>query len=94
MQTILIYSALYKRKVYLDSIAEGLERYKIHSLMKIFPEMFKPSFTSKIFSSQDIINSIVPIGDMDSDTERLTTSLFEFITDLTISGTCHISAFS
>lgn len=29
IQTILIHHALYKRKVYIDSFAEGLDEYKI-----------------------------------------------------------------
>ena len=95
MQTILIYSALHKRKVYLDAFAEGLECYKIHSLMRIFPQLFKPSFTSKELCSEDVINSIVPVGIMDNDTERLTSALFDFINELTISGTSmlHVSIF-
>ena len=80
LQTILIHNGLYKRKVFLDSLSEGLEIYKIHSLMKIFLNLFKPVFTSSELSGTDIIQKIVPCDvSLDDNMLQLISCLFECI---------------
>ena len=87
LQTILIHNGLYKRKVFLDSLSEGLEIYKIHSLMKIFPNLFKPVFTSSELSGTDIIQKIVPCAvSLDDHMLQLISCLFEYITELSPDG--------
>ena len=45
-KSIVVYDALHKRKVYLDCFAEGLEVFRIHSAICIFPEMFEELFVA------------------------------------------------
>ena len=90
MQTILIYDGLYKKKVYLDALAEGLDMYRVHTLMKIFPHLFKPVFTSKELTAGDVIEMIVPVGTDDDDDKKfkLMSSLFDFVCGLSPQGKC------
>lgn len=41
----MLYDALHKKKMYLDSFGEGLEEFGVLSLIKAFPEKFESSFT-------------------------------------------------
>ena len=41
-------------------LSEGLEVFKIASLMKIFPNLFEQAFISKDLSGTDIVQQIVP----------------------------------
>ena len=53
--------------------------------MKMFPELFKPLFTSKQLSSQDIIHKIVPTAvslENDDHTLKLISTLFEYLSEL------------
>ena len=88
IQTILIHNGIYKRKVYLDSLAEGLEEYKMYSLMKIFPELFKPVFVSRELSYQDVIEKIVPVTfpENDSKVQTLVSTLFDYLSELSPNG--------
>lgn len=88
MQTILIHNALHKRKAFLDSLAEGLELYRIHTLIKMFPQLFLPVFTYKELSSCDVISRIVPVSDGDNnDIElKLLSTLFNFVSKLSTKG--------
>ena len=45
-ESIVIYDALHKRKVYLDCFAEGLEAFKVRSAICIFPELFEQLFVA------------------------------------------------
>ena len=86
-QTILIHNGLYKKKVYLDSLSEGLEIYKLHSLMKIFPNLFKPVFTSIELSSACVIQKIIPCEVcLDDHMLQLICTLFNYITELSPDG--------
>ena len=43
-ESIIRHNALQKRKVYLDSIAQGLDEFGILSAMKFFPDLFSALF--------------------------------------------------
>ena len=86
IQTILIHYGLHKRKVFLDSLSEGLEVYKMYSLI---PELFKPLFISKQLSSQDIIHKIVQTAvslENDDHTLKLISTLFKYLSELSPNG--------
>ena len=49
------YDAFQKRKVYLDSFAEGLEEFSVRTVMRAFPDVLKSVFTvSKEISPSDV----------------------------------------
>ena len=78
VQTILVHDALLKRKAFLDSFAEGLEIYRISSLMRHFPELFKPVFVSYDISSEDVINKIILPPDACNDHRKMAILSFLF----------------
>lgn len=45
-ESIILYEALHKRKVFLDAFGEGMEVLGVLSLIQLFPEMMKPAFTA------------------------------------------------
>ena len=55
--SIVRYNVLQKRKVYLDSIAQGLEDFGIFSAMKFFPDIFIDMFVPS--QSGDMVASDV-----------------------------------
>ena len=73
--------------MFLDSLSERLEVYKIHSLIKIFPELIKPAFTHcGPLCPADLVNKIVPCDTNLDDMIDLVTSLFDIISDLSEEG--------
>lgn len=71
----------------MDSLSEGLQTFKIFGLMKIFPELFKPVFTSREICSTDIIQCIMPDNvSLDDHMLALLSSLFDYISELSPDG--------
>ena len=67
MQSLLIYDALIKRKPFLDNLSEGLEIFKIKTIMLSYPKMFEKKFigmTCAVNSREvkDIIKVASPPG--------------------------------
>lgn len=57
VDSIMVYDALQKRKLYLDAFAEGLEEFGVHSLICAFPEEHECVFTmSQVISPSDVLN--------------------------------------
>ena len=46
MENAIVYDALHKRKVFLDSFGEGLETFGVLSFIRMFPEEIRPGFSS------------------------------------------------
>ncbi|XP_019857300.1 PREDICTED: uncharacterized protein LOC109585612 [Amphimedon queenslandica] len=87
IQTLLMHYGLFRRKSYLDSIAEGLQVFKIFTFMKTFPGLFKPVFTSREICSTDVIQQIVPLDSpLDDHMFKLISSLFDYISELSEEG--------
>ena len=55
---IITYNALQKRKVFLDSIAQGLDEFGILSVIQIFPDLFSGLFIS---STKIVANDVLEI---------------------------------
>lgn len=81
-----MYDALYKKKGYLDSFSEGLEMYRLFSLIKLFPLIFETAFVSKNITSVDVLNNLIPPGIEDSEEKKLLLLLthHEFIVSLSV----------
>lgn len=57
-ESIIRYNALQKRKVFLDSIAQGLDEFGILSVIQIFPDLFSGLFIS---STKIVANDVLEI---------------------------------
>ena len=59
-ESIILFDVLHKRKVCIDAIAEGLERFRIKAAISLFPEIFKNLFTKQECAhlSHEIINCL------------------------------------
>ena len=82
-----MHNGLYKVKPYLNSLSEGLEVFKIASLMKIFPNLFEQAFISKDLCGTDIVQQIVPdLLDDNDHMLNLISWLFDYICELSLDG--------
>lgn len=82
-ECIVLYEALYKRKSYLDSLANGLEVLQVKEMISNFPEKFKPAFVHVgELSSSDVLKMLHPKpneSEMNDNTERIWNYLIVFI---------------
>lgn len=90
MQSLLVYDALMKRKPFLDNFSEGLEIFKIKTVISSYPKMFEKKFigrTCPINSREvkDIIKTATPPG-TDSIKLKLLHSLGVFVDDSSEEG--------
>ncbi len=53
------YDAFQKRKVYLDSFAEGLEEFGVRTVMRAFPDVLESVFTVSSEISPSDVSSIL-----------------------------------
>ena len=54
----MLFDVLYKHKVCIDAILEGLETFKLKTAIEVFPEYFKGLFVKKCCTPTDIINCL------------------------------------
>ena len=60
-EALYIYDALQKRKPFLDQLMDGLEELQVANAMRLFPDVFEPSFVSgNNFEPQAVINILRP----------------------------------
>ncbi len=57
-ESIIRYNALQKRKVFLDSIAQGLDEFGILSVIQFFPDLFSGLFISSTKMANDVLEII------------------------------------
>ena len=46
-QSLLVYDALIKRKPFLDNLSEGLEVFKIKTIISSYPKLFEKSLSEE-----------------------------------------------
>ena len=80
-ESIIRYDVLQKRKVYLDSIAEGLDEFGVLSAMKCFPELFSDLFVpSTPMVAKDVLE-IMEFPDRMAEEERVVAGFVEDCVD-------------
>ena len=62
-----MYDVLHKRKVFLDSFAEGLEVFHIRSAIRAFPILFEELFVASGSCSPADVLSVLQFKDTESD---------------------------
>ena len=79
-ESIIRYDFLQKRKVYLDSIAEGLDEFGVLSAMKCFPELFSDLFVPSPMVAKDVLE-IMEFPDRMAEEERVVAGFVEDCVD-------------
>ncbi len=61
LDSIMVYEALHKRKLFLDSFGEGLEVFGVLGFIQKFTDELKPAFVSSgILISDDVLKILKP----------------------------------
>ncbi len=85
--SIILYEAMHKRKVFLDAFAEGLEVFKIRSAINLYPEMFKTLFVaSDTCTPDDVIATLNMPYTMSPEHQRIAGYLKDCIKQLDETG--------
>ena len=66
-QSLLVYDALIKRKPFLDNLSEGLEVFKIKTIISSYPKLFEKKFIRRTYpvnscEIKEIIKTASPLG--------------------------------
>ena len=80
LENIMVFDALHKRKLFLDTFGEGLEVYGVLSFVQKFPAEMKPVFVSRgILSPEDVLKILSPNPTVDNmiDKERRVYRFFQ-----------------
>ena len=57
-ESVMLYDVFHKRKLCFDGILEGLEVYKLKTMIEMFPEQFKYLFVMQQCKPSDVIASL------------------------------------
>ncbi|XP_065887912.1 uncharacterized protein [Dysidea avara] len=86
-ECIILYDALYKRKIYLDAFASGLEVLGMQSMIMYFPDQFKAAFVfSESLTGDAVIAKLKPVPKitrMSVDEYRIWCYLLSFLHEAT-----------
>ena len=73
LEAIMVFDALHKRKLFLDSFGEGLEVFGVLSFIQKFPAEMKSAFVSKgILSPEDVLKILTPKAAVDNMSDKET----------------------
>jgi len=61
-ECVILYDALYKRRIYLDAFASGLEVLQMHSMITYFPDQFKEAFAfNETLTGNSVVAKLEPV---------------------------------
>ena len=82
-ECVILYDALYKRRIYLDAFASGLEVLGMHSMITYFPDQFKEAFVfNETLTGDSVVAKLEPIPQvtrMSVDEYRIWSYLLSFL---------------